>query len=117
VPGQYTLPRRERLTRRKEFLRVYREGEKRVGRGFVCYVARRDGQGSKIGCVVSRKIGGAVVRNRIKRYIREVYRTHRSSLEPDVHVVVVARPIARALDYRQCEASIRQLFRKGDGAE
>lgn len=114
VPGQYTLPRRERLTRKQEFLRAYQEGTKRVGRAFVCYLVRGDGQGSKLGCVVSRKVGGAVVRNRVKRYIREVYRTHRSSLESGVQVVIVARPESATLDYRQCEESIRRLFRKGD---
>jgi len=96
-------------------LHAYQHGNKRVGRAFVCYVARRDGQGSKIGCVVSRKVGGAVVRNRIKRYIREAYRTHRSSLGPDAHVVIVARPASAALDYNQCEATIRQLFQEGVG--
>ncbi|MDQ1255709.1 MAG: ribonuclease protein component [Candidatus Hydrogenedentes bacterium] len=93
---------------------MYREGRKWVGREFVFYVARGDGQGRKIGYVVSRKVGGAVVRNRIKRYIREIYRTHRSDLAPDAHIVLVARPSSAALDYRQCEHSIRRLFRQGD---
>ncbi|HOZ46708.1 MAG TPA: ribonuclease P protein component [Candidatus Hydrogenedentes bacterium] len=113
MPGQYRLPRRERLTRRKEFVHLYEHGAKWVGAAFVCYMVRADGQGNKIGCVVSRKVGGAVARNRVKRYIREVYRTHRSDLGPDVQVVVVARPACAGLDYHACEASIRQLFQKG----
>ena len=110
MPGLYRFPKRERLTRRAEYLRMYREGDKEVGRAFVCYVARREGQGRKLGCVVSRKVGGAVVRNRVKRYIREVYRTHRPHLMDDVHVVLVARNAAARMDFYQCEEAIRRLL-------
>jgi ribonuclease P protein component len=54
-----------------------------------------------------------VVRNRLKRYIRETYRTHRAHLAEDAHIVFVARPAAAALDYAACEHAIRQLLRKG----
>lgn len=114
MPGSNAFPHKERLTRRREYLRVFRQGAKRMDRAFVCYVAPGDGPGRKMGCVVSRKVGGAVVRNRIKRYIREVYRTHRSILEPEAHVVIVARNVSAGYDYRQCEASIQRLFQKGE---
>ncbi len=113
VPGQNKFPRRERLTRQSEYLDVYRNGEKQVGRAFICYAVRRHGQGRKLGIAVSRKVGKAVVRNRLKRYIRETYRTHRLHLAEDAHIVFVARPAAAAFDYTACEHAIRQLLRKG----
>jgi len=113
VPGQNKFPRRERLTKQSEYLDVYRSGEKQVGRAFICYAVRRHGQGRKLGIAVSRKIGKAVVRNRLKRYVREVFRTHRSCLADDAHVVFVARPAAAALDYAACEDAIQALLRKG----
>jgi ribonuclease P protein component len=67
-----------------------------------------------MGCAVSRKVGSAVVRNRIKRYVREVYRTHRGQLSNDVHLVIVARVASVGLDYQECAAAIHELFRKGD---
>jgi ribonuclease P protein component len=69
---------------------------------------RRDGQGRKIGLTVSRKVGNAVVRNRLKRYIREAYRTQRLELPEDAHIVVVARKAAAELSYPECERAVRQ---------
>ena len=114
MPGQERFLRRERLTHRKQYLYVYQSGTKRVGRGFVLFVAGCEEQGRKMGCAVSRKVGGAVVRNRVKRFIREAYRKHRAHLPRDGYFVLVARPASARLTYEECEAEIRRLFQKGD---
>ena len=113
MPGRQKYPRAERLTRKTDFERTYAEGRKRVGRDFICHVVRREGQGRKFGYAVSRKVGGAVRRNRVKRYLREAYRRHRNEFGADVHMVVVARPSAAQLTYQQCEAAIQRLLREG----
>ena len=114
MPGPQGFPRRERLTRKRDFKTVFEQGRKRVGRSFICYVVRREGQGRKLGLAVSRKVGSSVVRNRVKRYMREVYRTHRAQLPEDLYVVIVARPEAATLSYQQCRDAIRQLLNTGD---
>jgi len=114
VPGLNGFPQQERLKRRQDFEAVYRSGRKRVGREFVCYVARREGRGRRMGLSVSRKVGGAVVRNRVKRLIREVYRTNRSGMATDVDIVVVARPAAAGLSYAACSEALRKLWRASE---
>lgn len=114
MPGLEKFPRSERLTRRKDFLDIYRIGERAVGRGFIGYVVRREGQGRKFGVAVSRKVGGAVTRNRVKRYIREVYRSNRKHLTDDFRMVVVARPKAATMTYSECREAIGQLFQRGE---
>jgi len=114
VPGLERFPREERLTQKRQFMDIYEHGDKWVNAHFVCYAVRRAGQRRKMGLSVSRKVGGAIVRNRVKRYIREVYRTHRAQLRDDVQLVIVARHVSARLEYHECEASIRDLFRKGD---
>ncbi len=108
------FPRHEHLTRKSDFERAYAEGVKWVNEAFVCYAVRRAGQGRKIGCAVSRKVGSAVVRNRVKRYIREIYRTHRTELVDDLHLVVVARVASAGMTYRTCADAMRRIFQKGD---
>ena len=113
MKGHAKFPRQERLTKTREYQEVYRKGTRWVGRAFVCYVVQRQGQGRRFGMAVSRRVGGAVVRNRVKRYIRETYRTQREHLIDDFSMVVVARHAAASMSYGECEAAIGGLFRKG----
>ncbi|GMV99843.1 MAG: hypothetical protein AMXMBFR84_09820 [Candidatus Hydrogenedentota bacterium] len=114
MPGENAFPKAERLRRKTDFDRVYTDGRKCVGTCFICFATRQEGQGRKFGCTVSRKVGDAVTRNRVKRYLREVYRTHRARISDDVHLVFVARPAAAELDFHQCQQAIRRLLEKGD---
>lgn len=110
MAGPESYPRKERLTRRSEYLALYRDGKKRTGRAFICYTIRRVGEGRKFGFAVSRKVGNAVVRNRIKRYLREIYRTHRQQFDEHLHLVVVARPSSGALDYHECRVALFEVL-------
>ena len=113
MPGPYSFPHAERLTRKSDFAQVFKRGKKIVGRTFICYLVRRETQGCKLGFAVSRKVGKAVVRNRIKRYLREFYRTQRPSFTTDVYLVFVARPASAGLNYAACADAIRQLLKQG----
>ena len=114
MPGLNGFPRDARITRKTDYDFVFKHGEKVVGRYFVCHVARRVGQGRKIGLAVSRKVGAAVVRNRIKRLLREFFRTHRAQFAEGTQVVVVARPACAGLDYAGCSASMADLMGRAD---
>jgi ribonuclease P protein component len=111
VPGRETFPRRERLTSSREFDFVFEHGRRAAGQAFICYVA--EGQGRKMGMAVSRKVGGAVTRNRVKRYIREVYRHERAALREGMRMVVVAKPAAAKLTFAESREALQRLFRQG----
>jgi ribonuclease P protein component len=111
VQHSQAFPKSERLTRRSAYLRVYDQGSKRVGRYFICHVERHGEQQRKFGMAVSRRVGGAVVRNRVKRYLREIYRRERASLTDGFHLVLVARSSAADLNFHQCGKEIQRMLR------
>lgn len=99
-PGQ-RRPRSGRLSRSADFERVYRQGRSHGNRHLVLYTFPRGGDdGPRLGVSVSRKVGGAVQRNRVKRLLREAFQTRADGLPADHDYVVVARPDARELAER-----------------
>ncbi len=85
------FPRHSRILRSSEYRSIYREGRKIESPRFVLFVRRNDLGWARLGITVSRKVGGAVVRNRIKRLFREVFRRSRTEIPDYLDIVVNAR--------------------------
>lgn len=101
------FPHSEHLTG-LEFLRVMAKGQKKsCGAFHLYYMAAEQFQA---GVCVSRKLGDAVVRNRIKRIFREAIRLSRTSLATPCHVVLMARPGAERLSAPQAQAHLTELY-------
>jgi ribonuclease P protein component len=82
------LPQRERLRKRQEFLRVYQEGEKLRNRVFFVYFLVNSLPYSRVGITISRKLAKSVIRNRVKRRVKEIFRRNKQSLKPACDVVI-----------------------------
>ena len=100
------FPRRRRIRKRAEFLALQREHRGRKSRHFVLIVAPGPEQDSRLGVTVSRKIGNAVARNRIKRLVREFFRIHRSELQPALDLLIIARAGADKLSFKDVESEL-----------
>jgi ribonuclease P protein component len=91
------FPAAARLHQRAEFDHVQRNGVRLQTAHFVLYAALA-GETSRLGTAVSRRVGNAVIRNRLKRYVREAFRLRlRTILPPGTALVVIARSDARTL--------------------
>lgn len=99
--GAERFPKALRLRARREFLKVQREGWK-VAVGPLLALALPNGGGpTRLGITVSKKVGHAVVRVRIRRRLRELFRRRRGELPRGIDVVLIARVSASGADYEE----------------
>jgi len=108
------LPAENRLRHNRAFERIYREGSTVGEQHVVLHVLASADQASPalVGFAVSRKVGNAVARNRVRRRLREIVRTELRRLRAGEQIVVAARASAGRATFVQLAASLRRALSK-----
>ena len=101
-----------RIKSKAGFQLVYTTGRSVVDSLSVLYVLPLDAEGPKIGFAVGKKIGNAVVRNRVKRMMREVFRHHKSELLTNIQLIWVARKKLAAADLKTYDRVFMRLAKR-----
>ena len=102
------------LNKNHEFRRLYNKGKSAASQNVVVYCRRNRKLENRLGITVSTKIGGAVVRNLIRRRLKEIYRLNEEKLSSGNDIVIVARVRSRYVGYRELEASVLAMLKKLD---
>ena len=109
MPASNTFPKAARLLKRPEFVRLSNRAHHHSMRGLLVVWLPGSTLHARLGVTVSKKVGNAVLRNRIKRCIREIFRQNRSTL-PAVDLNVIARREAAAMDFHRLEQELLTAF-------
>ena len=106
------MNKRQRIKKNEDFQKVFKKGKSVANRQFVVYVMPKpEQQYFRVGLSVSKKLGNAVKRNEIKRYIRQSLLELRDDLRQDVDYVIIARHGAAALDFHETKKSLIHVMK------
>ena len=106
------MEKRFRLRKNSDFQRVYRKGHSWVHPLLVLYALRNDLGYSRFGFSASKQVGGAVVRNRARRLMREAIRLRQAMIADGWDVVIVARRCMGEANFHQVDQAVEQLLRR-----
>ena len=109
--GAFSLAKSERLLRRSDFETLSQHGNRMNGEYFIVLYSRNNLGKSRLGVTVSKRVGCAVIRNRVKRLAREYFRRHKTLLGYSYDVNVIAKRGASHLSSRQTQRALEAIVR------
>lgn len=103
----------ERLTKNFEFKNVYKAGRRQSGPFFNMYTLKKNKGTIRLGISVSKRVGKSVVRNKVKRRLREAFRKNVSDVRKGFDIVISAKPAISLADFTQIEKELTRLLKRG----
>jgi len=108
----FSFEKTDRIVKRAEFKKLWKSGKRIYGDCFFIHYVKNDQENSRLGVTVSKRVGCAVVRNRIKRLIREFFRLHRAVFNDTVDMNVIAKAGAGELSNQKLRRALGKSFLK-----
>jgi len=101
-----------RLRNSREYAHAWRQGQRCNTVHFIVIALTGTTSAARLGVTISRKVGNAVCRNRLKRWIREFFRVRRATITTGADLSIVARPGAAGLGHAQLEQELHEALRR-----
>lgn len=105
------MNKKQRIKKNAEFQTIFKKGKSFANRQFVVYCLYKEEDYYRVGLSVSKKVGNAVVRNRIKRYIRQTFLEIHDQVSPSMDYIIIARNPAAKLDFHETKKSIEHVLK------
>ena len=105
------MNKHQRIKKNKEFQQIFKKGKSFANRQFIVYVLKVEQPEFRLGLSVSKKVGNAVARNRVKRYIRQTFLELKDDLLPNADYIIIARPQAATMDFHESKKSLEHVLR------
>lgn len=101
-----------RLKKNEDFRRVYQKKRSMANKLLIIYILKNKYGYNRVGFTVSKKVGKSVIRNRVKRLLRESYRLNEEKILQGYDIIFIARNTASKASYKEIENAMMHLFRK-----
>jgi ribonuclease P protein component len=112
--GVFSMKKELRIKKNKEFQDAFQKGRSFANRQFVVYALRKEGQATfRVGLSVSKKMGNAVMRNKIKRYIRQSIFELQDLIYTENDYVIIARKPTSEMDFFEVKKSLMHVLKVG----
>ena len=107
---RFSLKKADKILKRSEFLRLSKFGKKIQNRHFIAIYSPGQFQNTRLGVTVTRNVGCAATRNRIKRFSREYFRLNRHMITGNWDINIIAKKTAAQLTSREAFLSLENIF-------
>ena len=107
-----SLKDKNKVKKRRDFTKVYRQGKSLSAANTVVCWRKTKSDCFRVGFTVSKKVGNAVVRNKVRRRLKEIVRLHPERFSAGADYIIVARPAAAFCEYRELDMELERLLRK-----
>jgi ribonuclease P protein component len=108
--GRHTFTKADRLLKRSDFLKLTKTGRRFQNKYFIAYVRHNDFQRCRLGITVTRKVGKAATRNRIKRLAREFFRQNRHIINGHWDINLIAKRDAADIPNKLIVYNLEEIF-------
>jgi len=115
--GVYSYTKSERLLKRSDFIRISKIGKKLHNRYFTAIYSHSLNEKTRIGITVTRRVGKAATRNRIKRFIRESFRLSKNDIRGTWDVNIIAKHQAADIQFKEAFASMKRIINNISGSK
>ena len=105
------MEKKYRLRKNMEFKKVYSGGKSYWNRNLILYVRKNELENSRIGITITKKIGNAVVRNRIRRRIKEIIRLKLGNIKDGYDLIIIPKKNVQDISYKDLESAMIHIMR------
>lgn len=105
------MDKRNRLRKNEDFKKVYKYGKNYYNRNLIMYVMKNELENTRIGFTVSKKVGNSVVRNRVKRRIKEIVRRNLRNIKEGYDIILIPKKNVSEINHKELENAIFHIFK------
>lgn len=110
--GKHTFSKASRILKRSDFIRLSQENRKVQNQHFVALYDKSTTGRTRLGITVTKRVGNAVARNQLKRYVREFFRQHLHTIQSDIDINIIVKKGASDIPSNEAYRSLKNIFCK-----